>query len=37
MPHPLSTPDPTRAWGLAILETCPPGEGMFWIVLRLVM
>lgn len=29
MPHPLPTPDHARAWWLVILETCPPGEGMF--------
>ncbi len=38
--HTLSTPaQPRQRWWLAIPETCPPGEGTFWlgIVLRLLM
>lgn len=30
--HTLSTlPQPRPHWWLAILEVCPPGEGMFWL------
>ena len=39
MPHPLPAPDPARAWWLAILETCPPGEALLtllWVLLMLL-
>jgi len=32
MPHPAHPTLPQQSWGLAIPETCLPGEGIVWLI-----